>query len=120
MGLEIVVRPNLPAGKRPQPKRLPQSNDEPVSFDGGSGQIIELTHSRNWSYSKQRERETRRIYDVLRVRNPDDNQQYVDVEVVRGLQTVTADGKINKYKFNKPSGEVIESLQTRDSCLAGE
>lgn len=121
MGLEIVVRPSLPGGKRPQPRRLPQSNDEPVSFDGGSGQLIELTHSRTWSYSKERIRETRRIFDTMRVHNPDDTDQFVDVEVVRGLQTVDATGKINKYKFGKPPTtdniELIDSLRTRDSCL---
>ena len=125
MGLEIVVRPNIPFGKRPQPRRLPQSDDEPVSFDGGSGQVIDETHSRTYSYSKTRERETRRIFDTLRIYQKEgeeiNQQNYVDVEVVRGLQTVDAKGKINKYKFEKhpprDNIEVVESLQTRDSCL---
>jgi hypothetical protein len=119
MGLEIIVRPSLPNAKRPVAKQSAAVDDAPFTMDGGSTSATELSHSRSVSYSNQLNREVRRVYDVVRVKNPDDEDQHVDVEVTRGMVLANGLGGINKLKLSKPPTadniEVLESLKTRDS-----
>jgi hypothetical protein len=107
MGLETLVRPLAVPDVRPRPTAglLGPSTQDPIKIDGGAGQEIALSHSRTWSWSSQREREVRRVYDVMRVHNPDDDQQFVDVEVVRGMALKNANGTMTKRKFEKPPAD---------------
>ena len=94
LSLEGVVRPFLPPVTRPADKAatVPPVPAEDVDRNlfsfSGSGQVINLAHSARSNASRSGSRETERTFDVMRVKNPEDPQQYVDVEVVTALKSL--------------------------------
>lgn len=113
MGLEILVRPLVVPDTRPSAGvALPPSSDDPVVITGNSGRYIDLHHSLSWSFTKQREREIKRRFNVLRVHNKDDDSQYVDIEAMTGLATLDPKGRTIIRTFAKPStADNIETLE---------
>jgi hypothetical protein len=91
--LETVVRPAQTPSVRPPPVAAsntaapPAADDNLTEIGGGQGQVTELRHSISTQityYFKQKE--TRRTVDVVRVKNKDNKEQYIDVEVTKELQ----------------------------------
>src|SRR3954469_8914596 len=94
--LEHVVRPVVVAGFRPQARVLPVDPNATLTefkLEGGSSKPVEESFNGNTSitYSiKHKERD--RTFDQIRVKNPDDNDQHVDVEVATQVKTHTYAG----------------------------
>lgn len=103
MGLETVVRPIENRDFRPTPKQLLEpSDDNEFILDGGDGSMLSLRHSINYSWSHTAETEVRRKFDVDRIHNPDDDEQFVDVERITQLRVKDAKGKIRKLHLARP------------------
>lgn len=116
MGLETIVRPVTSKDFRPTAKRsLPPTDDNPVSFDGGTGRLIDLNHSANYSWSHTVERETERTYDTLRIHNPDDSSQFVDDEVITKIRYRNWDGNIRKVRLTDPPEQDNIEIISRDN-----
>lgn len=119
MGLETVVRPIVVTDFRPTPRRiLPPSDDNAISIDGGSSHIVTLSHTQSASWSHTVETETHRTYDVMRIHNPDNDEQFVDDEVIKKIKFKGVDGKIRKVTYTDPPAqdniEILEEDQERD------
>jgi len=88
--LELLVRPNQTADFRPLPgaPRLAQVGDETkndnvvVSWGGTGDSIFTIARPPFGFKVEDDKQETERTYDVVRVKNPDDPDQYVDTEVM--------------------------------------
>lgn len=115
--LEHVVRPVVIADFRPRPQTLPiDPNAEPEDFklSGGGGTEIEETasYSTSTNYSiKHKER--KRIFDNVKVMNPDDHEQHVTVEVPTEIQNKTYSGGFqpSKQKSTYTPQEVADNIQ---------
>lgn len=116
-GLETVIRPIVNPDFRPRARpKLDESEDEPFTLNGGDGNMLSLSHSLSVSWSHSVETETRRVYDVHRVHNPDDEDQFVDVEVVTKLETKDAKGNKRKvYLGRPPAQDNIERLSSNNT-----
>lgn len=88
--LELLVRPNQTGIIRPQPWNTPSTRaDEATKNDmvllswGGSGDSIFSIARPDFAWKVEDEKdETERTYDVVRIKNKDDPEQYVDTEVM--------------------------------------
>lgn len=69
MGLEVIVRPRVVPDFRPRDVRDVRSNPQQGLFQitGGSGQLVELTHSFSSSTQKQHQSEEYRVFDIIRI-----------------------------------------------------
>lgn len=116
MGLETVIRPIVNSDFRPTPKQiLEPSDDEPFTMDGGDGSMLSLRHTINVSFSHTVERELKRTFDIDRIHNPEDNEQYVDDEVMTKLEVKDANGKRRKlYLARPPARDNIETLSSNN------
>lgn len=115
MGLEFV-RAIVPPSFRPPARITPaieRAEDDGVTVIAGrSGSIIDMQHSRRWSTQHPRETETSRTYDVVRIKNENDPEQYVDAEVVHRLRVRGADGSNRRLRLTKPEAtSTVEILQ---------
>lgn len=124
MGLETVIRPVVSPDFRPQPRRvLPPSDENGITIDGGTSQLVNLSHNANYSWSHTVEREVERTYSVFRIHNPDDNEQFVDDEVITKMKRVGIDGSITKIKYGIPDEgdnvELLDSGRKRGFDVAG-
>lgn len=105
---EQFVRPFLAGPIAPKPKThipLPVSTEESGSGFAvitGAGQMIALSHSFNSSFSRSIEKESERTFDTMRVKNPDDPEQHVDVEAVVRMAMQLANGLTAKRTYAKP------------------
>lgn len=116
MGLETVIRPVTSRDFRPTAKPLvAPSDDNPITIDGGTAQLIALNHSANYSWSHQSETEVERTYDVMRIHNPDDEDQFVDDEVITKIKLRGADGSIRKVRYNDPPAQDNIELLSEDN-----
>lgn len=88
--LELLVRPNQSSDFRPpgSAPRLAQvgdvtKNDNVLVSWGSGGDSIFTVTSPSFGFKVEDEKqETERTFDVVRVKNPDDPDQYVDTEVM--------------------------------------
>lgn len=119
--LEHVVRPVVIGDFRPKPQTLPiDPNAEPEEFklEGGGGTKIDesLSYSTSTNYSIKH-KEKKRIFDNVKVMNPDDHEQHVTVEVPTQIQNKTYSGGFqpskqkNTYSPQEPASN-IEILNT--------
>jgi hypothetical protein len=77
------IRPGTPTQIFQQPK-VPQN--EPITW-GNAGQSVFDLHAHNQQETPKPEwPETQRKYDVVRVYNPDDHEQYIDTEQMSEYQ----------------------------------
>jgi hypothetical protein len=92
-GLEVVVRPVVFPNIRPAPARALAPEDNPdqgiATLGGSGGRLIDLPHSFSTSFSQQRQTETKRLVDVERIYQVDEDgninkQNFVDVERAKG------------------------------------
>lgn len=78
----------------PPPATSEQVDDGLMRIKGSGAQVINLSHSRSENYSRQVVKETKRTYDEVRIKNPDDESQYVDVQrpIKTNMQTPNTRG----------------------------
>jgi hypothetical protein len=107
-----VVRPIVVEDWKPAPQPPivvdPDKAEKPFELSGGSLRIFENTYSISSSESRQyKQQETGRTGDVMRVYNPEDDEQYVDVEVPHAIRHVGGDsprfGKATEYEPMEPA-----------------
>lgn len=123
MSMESIVRPfSLPffKPKDTTSKRAQRSSELVEITWGGSGaDIFDSAGSALNSFKvedEKQQRETRRTYDVVRVKNTEDDSQYVDTEVTTEYQMrqrITAD-RYTPFKYvygAAPTGDNIEILK---------
>lgn len=119
MGLEIVVRPVVLPNIRPRPPQIPvvvDEDEEPSEIVGNSGRAISLSHGRRWSFTRPHQTETRRTFDLMRVKNPEDSDQYVDVEVTTRLYTRDQRNERGKLRLRPPDETAnIEAISRNNS-----
>jgi len=75
-GVGGVPRPQKASAKPPEPPKL--------TLKGGSAKVVTETKAGSttvqWTYNDKKHSEVKRTFDVVRVKNPSDPSQYVDVE----------------------------------------
>lgn len=123
--LEHVVRPLQSINIRPSGKNTSEpvlSPDDVVLLFGGSGSdIFQLSQTVKDNVNNQRDdREVERTFDVVRVKNPDDDTQHVDVEVMTGYKAQNQiDKSRTQLRLTPPQGggnvEILQRGQTRRS-----
>ena len=91
------IRPGTPTQIFQQPK-VPQN--EPIKW-GSSGDSVFDLHAKNAQETPKPEfPETSRKYDIVRVYNPDDHEQYVDTEQMseyQGRNKISADRIVLRF-----------------------
>jgi hypothetical protein len=105
-GLELIIRPFLPRDVRPIP--VPIANAKvtgPVSLTFGAkpgATVFEYSQFLTINFSAQIEyQETARDVVTKRIKNPQDPDQYVDVEVIKKITFKDKnDPKATKYPYN--------------------
>lgn len=117
MGLEVVVRPVVLPNIRPLPPQIPtvvDDEDDVSEITGRGSGAITLTHSFRWSFNRANRRELSRTFDEVRVFNPEDQTQFVDIEVVKRLRTRGPDGTDETLRLCDGSpGTNTQVLRTR-------
>lgn len=98
--LEYVVRPSQTKGIRPgtrtqlfEPPKVP--DNDPITWGSGGDSVFDLQAHAQWE-APEPKFEAQRTYDVVRVFNPDDRDQFVDTEQMTEYQ---ARQKIDKSRF---------------------
>lgn len=140
-GLEVVVRPVVFPSIRPPPARALAPEDNPdqgiATLGGSGGRLIDLPHSFSVSFSQQRQKETKRLVDVERIYQVDEEgninrENFVDVERAKASRferdigeskdptdlgpvdpSDSGDADAIKYTYiNPPQPENVETLET--------
>jgi hypothetical protein len=116
--LENLVRPFLPAAVRPNAASIGtvQTQDTVVLMCGSpEGQITSQQGSRSasiTSYTETQEQEVSRDVTSVRVKNPDDPNQHVDVDVTTGLNVARKDGdKVTKSNQTYAEVEATDNTE---------
>jgi hypothetical protein len=115
LGLEIVVRPSQTPDVRPFPSAggppVPQADEQFIEIGGGEVSVTRLSYSFSSSTSRSRKtREIDREVDVLRIKNPDDEEQFVDVEVARKVNMVDQQTG-EKVLLDMPEGPIPDNVE---------
>jgi hypothetical protein len=123
--LEHVVRPVTVVNFRPSNAKdpsVPVIPDDVVLLFGASGSsIFHLQQTVKQSVNNDRsDKEVSRTFDVVRIKNPDDESTFVDTEVMTGYQARNViDKSRTKLLFEPPQSsgnvEVLKRNQTRNS-----
>jgi len=71
----------------PPPHTSEQEDKGLVVIKGSNASFITLNHQSDSTISRQQQKETKRTYDEVRVHNPDDPSQHVDVQRPRKITT---------------------------------
>lgn len=117
---ERIVRPGLAPSIRPAaappPVKAPASEDRDVAVITGGGEgLINLAHAFSKSFSKTAHQvEQYRLVDIVRVFNPADHSQYVDVEVTVFIQFITELGTVITQTFDRPQDGEHQQVLQRD------
>lgn len=115
-----AVAPNIRPAAAPLPVKAPATEDRDVTVITGSGDgLINLAHSFSKNFSQQKHQiEQYRLVDIVRVFNPQDHSQYVDIEVTVYIQFITELGTVVTQTFGRPQNgehqEVLQRDQRRD------
>lgn len=116
--LELLIRPNQTGNIRPNYYNGMKSatvdenkkNDNVVIAWGSGGDSIFTIQTPDFGFKVEDDKEeTSRKYDVVRVKNPDDDQQYVDTEVMTEWQ---GRNKITKDRFTLRFGSPEATANT--------
>lgn len=84
---------------KPQPK---DADDVTFTFGSAGQNVFQISASNRNEITDNDRTEVRRTYDTVRVKNPDDNEQHVDVEVLTEYQARNRiDDKRYKVRFTK-------------------
>jgi hypothetical protein len=123
--LEQVVRPAQTLVFRPiasQKGSTPIFPDDVVLLWGDSGNnVFQLSQNVKQSVNNDRsDKEESRTFDVVRIKNTEDDSQFLDVEVLTGYQARNQIDKTRtKLLFSPPQGggnvEILKRNQTRNS-----
>lgn len=114
-----IVRPfGIGTDIRPRPAVLlraptvPPGGDNVVSWGGAGNDIFQLRANIKQELPKPNWDETKRTYDVVRVMNPDDHDQFVDTEVMTEYQSRNAISKDRMVlRFGStPTGDNIKIM----------
>lgn len=110
MSLEAIVRPAIVPDLRPTPTQvaLPAPDAErQTEIASSNARLINLRHSFTWSWDKQTFTETGRTFDVARVFNVDNRNNYVDVEFPYKIRLRDSSGS--------PAGLRLDRVQNTDN-----
>lgn len=124
-----VLAPSYMPAAAPRPRGKTKTADEVPTLEIVAGSVTMVDFSQTISqtdtsiYATRKERETKRTYDVARVKNADDPSQYVDVEqlkkvtINRGARSTSKNEYTVEYPGvqNGPNVEIITPNQTRTS-----
>ena len=125
--LEIIIRPSVPQNIRPAeiptPAQVEDEQEQRAEISGRAGQVINLSHSRTQSFSKSRERETRRTFDVVRVHRADtprsESEYWFDCEVAHKLTLQDQWGDEKRVRLRKPTAtdniEILSENNVREN-----
>lgn len=118
--LEYITRPSgfIPLRVPGRLKEKKANEDEIIISFGSPGASIFNYQGWAMSIESEDEQEVRRTYDVVRVKNPDDNEQHVDVEVMTEYQARnTISSKRTTLRFadtqDADNIEILKRNQTR-------
>jgi hypothetical protein len=108
--LATIVRINLLPDVRPQSIPVDPArpvDDKVVEIAGRGGQVITLSHDYSESFTRQVVQEVKRIVDVMRVEQKNDDgtiikANFIDQEIAHVIQVKDAFGGRQDWKFEKP------------------
>lgn len=114
------LAPNIRPAAAPQPVKAPATEDRDLAVITGGGEgLINLAHAFSKSFSRTVHHiEQYRLVDIVRVFNPEDHSQYVDVEVTVYVQYLTELGTEITQSFGHPQDgdhqQVLQINQRRE------
>lgn len=124
--IESLSRPFVnelfrPAGKTTKKETI-EGGDVEFSFGSAGSNVFELRANSKGEVDNNDHQETKRTFDVVRVKNPDDNAQHVDVEVMTEYQAKNRiDESRIKVRFTPQAAaeniEILRRDQTRTTIL---
>jgi hypothetical protein len=125
--LEQIVRPSQTGDIRPAPSlallQSPKVIDNPPHVWGSSGNsIFDLRAHLHAEVNNKQEGEITRKFDVVKVKNPDDSSQHVEVEVMTEYQSRNKiSDERTKIRFEPPkktsNTEIVSRGNTRTSTV---
>jgi hypothetical protein len=121
--LEYLIRPVVVPDYQPTPQPAPTPTDPDkqerlLTLDGGSLRIIQMTGSGSYSASKsEAHKEVRRFVTTIRVHNPQDRDQYVDVQVPLQIK-MTSPGKFELPGTGDGAGVAVDDVGQVASNIA--
>jgi hypothetical protein len=111
--LEYIVRPSQSPSIRPghpsqilAPSKIPENN--PKVWGGSGDSIFDLTAHAKQEVPKPNWPETDRKYDVVRVYNPDDHEQFIDTEQMteyQGRNTISKERIVLRFAKTKDTAD---------------
>ena len=118
--LEKIIRPFSSVPFSPSSPAQPTRNIAPSSTVtiGGSGNMspIQLHHSKHKEINEYIENyETKRTVDLVRVKNEEDDSQYVDIEVMKQLEYFDSVNNQNvQLNLSPPTGSANSEILQSD------
>lgn len=121
--LELLIRPNQTGSIRPNywngfqsatPADATKNDNVVISFGGSGDSIFTVDNPLGGFKAEDEKNETDRTYDVARIKNPDDPDQYVDTEVMtewKGKNKI--DGSRTTLRFAAPSSDANVEILSR-------
>lgn len=115
--LENVIRPFLPpsiGGGTPQKPKEKEREEGVLVISGSNVKVLTITNSHQAEatavYARNKHNETKRTYDTVRIKNPDDPSQHVDAEVMTKQE-------ISRHKSNKLLYDVNHTKQQNSANI---
>lgn len=113
--LEFVVRPVQAPLIRPSPgaPKAAEPEEKVTEINGGSVQELQLRASYSKSVTHSRSsKEKERVVDLVRVKNPEDENQYIDMQVAHRLTLKGSPTATQRMRLKPPAeAENVEILQ---------
>jgi hypothetical protein len=123
--LEYVVRPSMDKAIRPgTPTQIFETpkvpDNEPILWGGSGDSVFDLQAHAQQELPMPEFPETKRTYDVVRVYNPDDREQFVDTEQMteyQGRNKISKDRIVLRFTKNQNTAntEVRQRGLTRNN-----
>lgn len=119
--LEQIVRPSQSPDIRPAATLAllvpPKVVNNPTIVWGSAGNsIFDLKAHSQGEYNEPDTVEEKRTFDVVRIKNPDDPDQHVDVEVMTAYQARNRiDDSRTKFEFEHPKASDNVEIISRDN-----
>lgn len=109
-----------PAGKttKPEPK---DADDVLLSFGSPGDNVFQISASNQQDINNDDKQEVRRTYDVVKVKNTEDPDQFVQVEVMTEYQARNRiDEKRTKVRFSKQEATANIDIVSRNKVRTTE
>lgn len=104
-----------PIGASQKSRKRKEDEESTIHIMGGNATVFPLNKSfssnSTWVYNKRKHKEVKRTFDVARIKNPDDPNQHVDVEVINRLKIARDKSNKKTYQVDYPKIEPSDNVE---------